>query len=175
MKIARRTEAPELVSLRQWLKSQPAGRKHRIIEYLGYLCMTILMVLMASIIVYIRLYDFNPWWLLIPAVPLGLALWHPLWMYLDGRGDRRFVKANLKELGPQEFWVDAEGFGNGTPAGSTYHRWPTVSEVHEAGDFTVVIAHPRLYTIPAGDDREEYARFVAELSRFREASAPLPA
>lgn len=77
----------------------------------------------------------------------------------------------MAELGSQVFWVDAQGFGNGTPAGSTFHRWHTIREVQESGDLTAVIASTRLYAVPVGEDREEYSRFVAEPRRLREASA----
>jgi hypothetical protein len=169
MRITRQTGEADLVAFRALLKRLPEGRKHVRLAYTAYLAMMAFAVyLVLFMLLFLRGHDFHQLWMVALAIPLGLALWHPTWLYLDRSADRGFVKVNERELGPQEFWVDSDGFGNGTPAGSTYHRWHTVGDVHETPDLTAVIASPRLYSIPAGEDREEYARFLAEMRRHRE-------
>jgi hypothetical protein len=105
-----------------------------------------------------------PWWFAASPI-VGSLFFYPIWRLLDLVAERRFLGANAAECGQQEFWTDAEGFGNSTPVGSTFHKWPRVDGVDVAPTFGFVAARGHLYMIPVGDRADEVASFVAAAQR----------
>ena len=77
--------------------------------------------------------------------------------------ESRFIAVNVAELGHQEFWIAEDGFGNSTPAGSTFHKWPALLAVEEAPGLAFIRGGTHLYSIPVAGAQTEVAQFVAEL------------
>jgi hypothetical protein len=162
MKIAREVTVEDLTALRAYLKTRPEGRGQRRWEYMAILFFTSFLGAGVMAIPFAPWTARTPLWFAVSPV-LGLLLSVPTWRYLDGRTDSRFVAANLAELGHQEFWIAEDGFGNSTPAGSTFHKWVTVSAVEETPALGFILGGIHLYAIPVAGARGEVAEFIAAL------------
>jgi hypothetical protein len=165
VRLSRDVTPKDLTTLRAYLKARPQGRRDRRYEYLSYACAFSVVGFGILAIVFARSGIVSPWlFVLSPAI--GVPLWHPLWLYLDRRGDRRLIEFNASLLGPQEFWTSDEGFGNKTAAGSTFHVWKEVLAVEEAADLVFVSARHNFYSIPRrGRPDVDVDQFVADLRR----------
>jgi hypothetical protein len=161
MLIARDVTADDLIVLRRYLKKRPAGARHRRYEYLSYLGFFTVIGFGALAIEFARWSATTPWLFALSPV-IGAALCHPFWIYIDGRGDARLIAANALQLGRQEFWASDEGFGNKTPAGSTFHIWKAVASVENAPNLLFVDARTSFYSIPRREGPDgELDEFVA--------------
>lgn len=101
----------------------------------------------------------GPWWFVSPA--LGLVVSSLLSRYFDAHGEKAFLSANTPEIGPQEFVLTEDGFGNATVQGSTFHKWPAVLGVDEASAITVITCRNHVYALPTEPGDGE-ARAFAE-------------
>jgi O-antigen ligase len=163
MRLARDVGPDDLRVLRAYLKTRPEGRRYRQWEYFAYLAFAAFVGFGILAIPLARWTASNPAWFVVSPL-IGLILWHPLWHILDRIAERRFIRLNKAELGHQEFWVDENGFGNSTPAGSTFHNWPTVVAVETAPNLGLVAAGVHLYSLPSGANSNEFHAFMAEVT-----------
>jgi hypothetical protein len=165
VRLARDVTPGDLTILRAYLKTRPEGRRHRRYEYLSYVGVFSVVGFGVLAVVFARSAIVSPWlFALSPAI--GVLLCHPVWLYLDRRGDARLIEFNASLLGPQEFWTSDEGFGNKTAAGSTFHVWKEVLAVEEAADLLFVSARHNFYSIPRrGRPDAEVEQFAADLRR----------
>lgn len=163
MHVARDIMADDLRTLRRYLKKRPDGARHRRYEYASYLGLSTVVGFAILAVFFARSASVTPWLFAVSPV-IGLLLCHPFWLYLDGRSDNRFVAGNAAELGRQEFWTSDEGFGNKTPAGSSFHVWKEIVAVEEESCLLFVSARVLFYTIPrhVGVD-SEFEDFAAEV------------
>ena len=169
MRITRELTREDLVTLRAYLKTRPEAKVVRRADYLGYfLCASFIGFGILAIPLARWTVAAPIWFLASPFV--GIAIWHPLWLYLDRRALVRFVSANKLELGPQEFWVSDDGFGNSTVAGSTFHKWRAVVAVDNTAAQGFVAAGVHIYAIPYAGHREEVMSFVVEMKKRWEAA-----
>lgn len=158
MRIARALTSEHLRSLRAYIMERPEGKKVRRREF-GMLLVP--MTLMAFTFLVLR-FGREPLLFLVSPI-IGLVITYLLGRYLDSRADAAFVAANAQEFGHQEFWLEADGFGNSTPAGSTFHKWHTISAVESAPGLVFIAGGAHVYAIPTEATDAEGAAFLAEL------------
>jgi len=158
--MARTLTAEHLGALRRYIKARPDGKRQRRREF-GMLLVP--MTLMAFTFLVLRL-GRDPLVFLVSPV-IGAAITYLLWRHMDSRTDAAFVAANAQELGEQEFWLEADGFGNSTPAGSTFHKWHMISAVESLPGLAFVAGGVHLYAIPMAPGDDEGSTFLDELKR----------
>jgi hypothetical protein len=169
VRIARELTVEHLRALRAYLKLRPDGKRYRRWQYVSIL---IFMSLAAFGTMKFGSPDWiaaSPW--LFAAGPvMGLVLCQLTWAYLDDLAESRFIAVNDAEMGHHEFWVTEDGFGNSTPAGSTFHKWPQISVVEDTPTLVLIQGGTHLYGIPIAGAENEVRQFVSEARRCWEAS-----
>jgi hypothetical protein len=164
MQVARDVTADDLMTLRRYLKRRPDGVRLRRYEYGSYLGVFTVVGFGILAVFFARSASVTPWLFAVSPV-IGVLVCQPFWLYLDRRADARFVAGNASELGRQEFWTSDEGFGNRTPAGSTFHVWKEVVAVEQESNLLFVSARVLFYTIPRRSGADpEFEQFAADVT-----------
>jgi hypothetical protein len=163
MRLARDVGPDDLRLLRTYLKTRPAARRYRRWEYLAYFVFAAFVAFGILAIPLARWTANAPGWFLASPI-IGLLLWHPIWLLLDRITERRFIALNRAEMGRQDFWADEGGFGNSTPAGSTFHKWSTVLSVETTADLGFVAAGVHFYSLPTGANADELRAFMSDVT-----------
>lgn len=170
MRICRDTSAADLAALRAYLKTRPEVKAAIRADYFAYFMLAAFIGFGVLAIPLARWTANAPLWFL--ASPfIGALVWHPIWVLLDKWALGRFVAANRLELGLQEFWITEDGFGNSTPAGSAFHRWPAVKAADSTPALGYVAAGVHVYAIPSAGHPEEVESFIGELRRRWDAAS----
>ena len=158
VKLRRRVTEHQLRSLWVFLKTLPATRSQRMWSLLAIFVPFIWVNL-----VILRLQFGRMAWVAPVSVLLSVIVTLLFSRYFDSVSKRAFLDVNLAELGEQEFWLDEDGFGNGTPAGSAFHKWHTILRLDEPPGWMVVSCRGHVYSIPVETTDTEAQAFAREV------------
>ena len=158
MKLSRDVTERHLRLLWAHLRPSPGLRKQR---HLTFFLMFVPLTFGAWAVL-VATFGRTPW-LPIASPSLGFFISVLLGKYFDTHTERAFIVANAAELGQQEFWFAEDGFGNATPAGSTFHKWHAVSEVEAVAGMTIIKCRGHLYTLPTEPGDSEAMDFAEKL------------